>query len=378
MRLRAPAALLLTATAMLGASGCQRVDQDRDYLRAAVIRTEALARTFEFSQSQQGVTTTVGGSIADDLRYALREEVGGRPAVNEVVYDDALALQIREASELAVLKSDAKIGGSASADLLAGQAAQQIEGGQAAPPAGGVLNSAAISQQTSQVPAALTAGQWVIDTTGASTLTEASIPSDQPVQDPLLQSLQILKYTQTAVDAAFAVVKFNPESISYRPKLDPFPRPASGVDRYDLIPPPLRPRQRGAGAGFGSLQQLPDLTFFRTMSVYVQGGRVIAVRERISPELRLIDPTSNLEARISDYGINLPRHESIPRQGDYLLAAINRQRAFLHQAPIVRRDTWVQFFDLGTPHAIALPYGAVQGALTGLGVPGQVLFETQF
>jgi hypothetical protein len=170
---------------------------------------------------------------------------------------------------------------------------------------------------------ALAAGRWVLDPTGANQLFSDGLRTPQPGSDPLLDALQVLKYVRDAAGEAAAVVKFNPEASNYRPKFDPFPHPRGDVIRYDFIPPtltPVDPNTSGASAF-----RLPGVRFFRRMSVYVDGGKVVEVRERISVKDMLEDPVSNIATRIGDYGIEFPQDASLREQAALLLESLNAQ-----------------------------------------------------
>jgi len=112
--------------------------------------------------------------------------------------------------------------------------------------------------------------------------------------DPSLEAMQVFDYTEAALREAGEVVKFNPEDVSYKPKLDPFPRPTRDVVRYD-VRPAVFPR-----AG-GSLNQvMPDVRNFRKMAIYVRGGIVEAVRfGRVAYQRILTYTLRSLTAKIN-------------------------------------------------------------------------------
>jgi hypothetical protein len=218
------------------------------------------------------------------------------------------------------------------------------------------------------VPDALRSGQWVLDRHGASKLI-SGVASQQVGLDPLFDSLTTLEYVRAAVGTAADVQRFNPESESYRPKLDPFPRPSAGILRFDLVPPVLTPRQTNTGLQ----RDLPDTAFFRLMAVYMRDGIIVEVRERIDIETRLNDPQSNLETRIHDY-LNDPP-SAINQQAVRLLQALNQQLVRTGKPAIRPREMDLRFTALGHAARVQLPQGASEASLAAVGDHGQVLFE---
>jgi hypothetical protein len=328
----------LLVVGALAAGGCTKVAQDKDRVLGAIDRTEQLARTFTYTDDAAGHKTVVTGAVRDDFRYRAAATVDGQALVAEVVYDDTRALRVD-----AVAGSRIVVPGNAGA---------------------------------STSPVSLPAGVWVQDPAGASSLL-LSVPSTKPGKDPLADALTALEYVRYSIGQAQTVQKFNPESETYRPRLDPFPRPASGTTRYDLVPPDLPARQRvGTGANIGVLNQVPGVPFFRLMAVYVRDGLVQEVREQISITPRLVDSQSNLEARLNDFTNAATPSDPISRQAAALLFSINRTLAREGQPVLRPRTMDLRFGDLGKPPDVALPAGATQTDLSGLGAYDLLLYES--
>ena len=321
----------------------------------SINRTELLARGFVYTDKSGGHTTRVSGSVEDDLRYRLDASVDGNPAASEVVYDDARALQVQDESLLAGLVRSP----SGNAVTLTGEAG---------------VSAAGAPVSLAQLPAPLQSGQWVVDKAGATGLTVTSNTVAAPGKDPLLDAVTGLEYVRQAMGEAGSVEKFNPESETYRPKLDPFPRPQQGVIRYDLVPPALPQPQSGGAGGVPLSRPLPATPFFRLLAVYVRDGKVVEVRERINVAARLSDQASNLEARLGEF-VKAPAGASISQQANLLLRTLNRQLQLRGQIPIRERDMDLKFSGLGRAQPVQLPAGATDTDLAALGVQGQVLYE---
>ena len=339
----------IAAVVMLAGTACQRVDTQKDALLSAIANTARLARTVSYTETAAGVQTGVELTIADDFRYSATVSVGGESAASEVVVDDARALQVTNSSLLPGL-------------VAAGASAAAVA------PSPGTTQTATLNV----VPAGLRVGSWVVDPQGGNSLSSAG-GQLAPGMDPIYDSLTVLAYTASAVNQSAGIVKFNPESQDYRPQYDPFPRPPPGVVRYDVTTPVLAPRD--PSNPFSLTMAAPGAPYFRQMSVYVQGGRVVAMREDIDVAAALRDQRTHLQARIADYGVNLNLSDSFDTQAAQVLARVNHLLAGAHQQPVRERHLVVEFSGFGVSNPIALPVGAVQGDLSGVGAHGQVLYE---
>ncbi|MHB8507254.1 MAG: hypothetical protein ACYDGR_01215 [Candidatus Dormibacteria bacterium] len=351
---------------ILGAAGCTKVSVDRDKVTQALDRTESRARDFLYADKAGDATTVVTGSVEDDFRFSLAGTRDGAPLASEVVYDDARALQVNDPALIQAMTRSA-----ASSALPVPGGLIPSPSPAASPSAGASPSPGAATAGASVVPPALLAGQWVLDKTGAAALRSVATQEQVTGKDPLHDAITSLEYVRRAVGEAAGVLRFNPESQSYRPKLDPFPRPGQGTLRYDLVPPILTPKQSNEG---GLSRALPNTAFFRLMAIYVRDGTVVEVRERINIATRLTDPQSNLEARIGDF-IKVSSGESIEAQATALGAVLNVKLPQGGQPPIRQRDLDLKFTSLGRSQTVALPSGTTDGDLTAVGGQGQVLFE---
>lgn len=212
----------------------------------------------------------------------------------------------------------------------------------------------------------------MVDPRGARSLTSATAVGYTVGDDPMFDALNVVAYVRLSLQQGASVNRFNPESPYYRPKVDPFPRPTAGVERYDIYPPSLQPR---GTTTLGSASQLPDINYFRVMSVYVKDGLVVDVRERISVQDRLLDPMSNFAARISDY-VKVPPGTSIAAQARLLLNRLNQQRTAMNQGAIRERDMRVTFSRYGQAAEVSIPATAIPGDLSRIAYHGQVLRAT--
>jgi hypothetical protein len=381
--------LVCAAFSALFLTGCTKVDQSKARVMDAIDKTEQLAREFTYSDSAGGHTASVAGVVQDDLRYSVVASIDGKPAASEVVVDDARALQVTDAGLLKNLTN--AHAGTAAASPAAATPAPSSPASPASPaasssaspspspspppsppPSAAALGGVQAPAAPAPVPEALRLGQWVLDKAGASGLI-ASSSAGQPVgSNPLFDAITALEYLRTSVNAGSDVTKFNPESETYRPKLDPFPRPASDTVRYDVVPPTLPVRSSGAG---GQLQTaIPDTPFFRIMAIYVKNGVVVEAREKIDIVTRLEDPQSNLETRLGDY-VNVPASASLQEQAAALQVALDHRLAQLAKPQLRLRQMELKFTSLGHSAAVSLPDGATEASLSGVDAHSQLLYE---
>jgi hypothetical protein len=207
------------------------------------------------------------------------------------------------------------------------------------------------------VPGALAAGQWVVDAFGAPSTLPSDLASLRSGDDPVLSAVTVFRQLDRIMGDARSVHRFDPESLSYRPKEDPFPHPDrdAGELRYDADRPPL-PRP---GAGGAASRVLPGPQHFRKLAIYVRRGRVVRILERVDISDRLRD----LE-RIYNLGVTASDAASV--RATQALAVINRLRKVTGGEAIRQHTLDVRFTDLGRPVSIELPADAVPGNLAAL------------
>ena len=252
----------------IGACGTGRADDDR--ARALKVLRAAQAESYDFDWTEKtDVALNVNGSVEDDFRFGGTLNVDGTPVLSQAVLDDAIAVQVHAVDRL---PANTRVG---DAPVPAGQ------------PGAGRVPEVALRQ-----------GAWVADLIGAPGLSRGKArPSDRggPIDDRDLV-YEADRYLATVIDyvrAAAFVVRYNPESAEYRPREDPFPKPASGEIRYDLVRTPL-PRAsadgKGAAGGSGGQQNdagVPTAANFRKLGIYVKNGKITHILERVKLDERL-------------------------------------------------------------------------------------------
>jgi hypothetical protein len=356
-------AFTLVVLVLLGSACTGTRNQDREALEAALFATSVLARQFTYTDESASTTTTVTGTVADDFRYSVSASVGGKGVASEIVVDESRALQV---SDPGLLQQMVVTNVLPPAPITAASPSPTPAASPANSPAPVTPTTPAVA-----IPSALKAGQWVVDPAGASRLGQLNGVKYLTGQDPLYDSLTTLDYVRAAIGGAQSVVKFNPEDLNYRPKLDPFPRPPAGVTRYDVLIQHIQPIDPNAV----SVSFLPGTTNFRLMAVYVKEGRVTSIREKIDVAAILADPSLHAGPRLQDYHIQFDTTASLPTQADQVLSQLNSVRTRAGQDPIRLRSMDTEFTSLGGAYAVALPNGAATGDLSGVGNHGQVLFE---
>jgi hypothetical protein len=334
-------ALILGVTLAAGLLGaCGGPDRKAlDDLRAAVARTERLAHRFEYIDEDLigGTTNRVVGVVEDDLRYKVRLEVNGEPAVDEVVYDDAVADRFYNT------------------DVLRSMARKTVV--EAAPSSDSELSPPA------EVREALLRSQWVLDPAGAPPLFDDVAADERQIgDDPIVDAQTVFQYINQ-VTRQQPVRKFNPDALDYKPKEDPFPKPSrdSDIVRYDFFRFPVPKPSDGAGAG---RQAVPGAPSFRKMSVYVKDGVVIRVLEVIDVVDRLDDIERNYEVKLEG-----TTQEKVKTAID----AINAVRRGQGERQNIRvRKLDFKLTDLGTEQRVTLPEVGIKGSLVFLNNRGKV------
>ena len=301
-------------------SACAKDKFDDDVVREALRRTEKMARRYTYTDEADGQRFVVQGVIEDDFRHAERLAINDQPAMDQTTVDDALALRFLS-SELVPRF------------VKAGEETADVPGGPKGVPVTEVLGTK----------------RWVVDQAGAPAVLAKSLRATGA--DPVYDALSVLRYVEAAMDQALYVIIFNPEALEYKPAEDPFPHPKDGVKRYDFIRPPL-PR---AGAEGAVNQAVPDIFHFRRMSVYIQDGLIVEVREAIDIETRLREL-----GRV--YGVDFPKDRPKAEVAKIALDAMNVLRVGQGNDAIRMRTMTVTFGDLGQAQKVELP---TQDVVTG-------------
>ena len=323
--------VLLAATVLV--AGCSKREEDSDEVRDLVDATSPNAYRFIYETEQGGEKFRVQGLIEDDLRYKLQLSIDGRPALEQVVVDDSVAVRFL-APGLVERFIDRSVEGGVDLET-------DVEG--------------------ASVLDALRAGRWVHDPVGApslltSTKDDAEDEEEESavVDDPLADARTVLDYVRS-INQPF--VEYDPESLepTYRADEDPFlaPEDDSGVTRFDTVVFDL-PSPDDAGGGTGAA--FPDYVHFRRMAVYEKDGLIFAVREVTRPTERqvqdlveyatvLVEETAPPEV-FADFQRTI---EQTPRAklGDFLLEGINTFRKTSGQAPLRFRTMALEIQDIG-------------------------------
>ena len=324
--------LLLVAT--LGLTACNGSTDAEKRLREALHNTEKLSNTFLYTETVHDTAgdraTDVRGLVEDDFRYKARVAEDGKPVLDEVVSDDAIAVRFLDPGAMVhFLRKGAPPAGSTSAQPA---------------PSGGPATADVLATR-----------RWVLDTAGAPSAFATSNTDQKLGDDPIADARQVFAYVEQAMNEAARVVEFNPESLEYRKDEDPFPTPAnhSGVTRYDFERPNL---PKAAQTGTGSNQVTPDTRHFRKMSVYVKDKRVIRVMEKVDVESRLKDL-----AQI--YDTKFPADRPKAEVAAIAVEALNVIRTGQGQDPIRMRDMEFSLKDLGAPVKVDMPSDTTRGSL---------------
>jgi hypothetical protein len=350
---------LLVVTAF-GLSGCKGATDAEKRLREALRNTEKLSNTFLYQETVHDKAgnheTDVRGLVEDDFRYKARVAADGKPLLDEVVSDDAIAVRFLDSAGMGRFlrkPTEAKQGGSG------------VGGGSATPDSAAEPTGGGSTPGEPSAAEILASRRWVLDSAGAPSAFGGTTTDRALGDDPIADARAVFAYVDRAIHEAVRVVEFNPESLEYRKDEDPFetPKERSGVTRYDLERPKL---PKASETGTGSNQVTPDARHFRKMSVYVKDKRIIKVLEKIDVESRLDD--------LADiYDTKFPTDRPQAEVAAIAVEALNVIRTGQGQDPIRLRDMEFSLKDLGTDVKVDMPTDTMKASLALLqnrGRPG--------
>ena len=346
-RLALTGLLVLTA---LGLSGCKGATDAEKRLREALHNTEKLSNTFLYREIVHDKAgdheTDVRGLVEDDFRYKARVAADGKPVLDEVVSDDAIAVRFLD---------PASIGHFLRKPATARQSGSGVGGSDAAPApdpgAGGGSRSATPGEP--EAAEVLASKRWLLDSAGAPSAFATANAGQKLGDDPIADARAVFAYVDRAIDEAVRVVEWNPESLEYRKDEDPFETPkARSITRYDFERPNL---PKASQTGSGANQVTPDTRHFRKMSVYVKDKRIIRVVEKI-------DVAPLLDKLEKIYDTKFPA--DVPRQTLAAIAieALNVIRTGQGQDPIRMREMEYSLKDLGADVKVDMPNDTIKGS----------------
>lgn len=360
---RAVRILLAGCCAGAALAGCTKgVNADRAAALAAVANTMGSGYDFVFNDTDLVGTDTVAGQVDDSYRYRLLLSVDQAPVWEMVVRDDAVADYFPDRAAVLTYSGS----GYAPEDDLpiifnelrslippAEQRSLEMIYRQATLPQ--------VSPAASLALAALRAGKWVLDPTGAPALPtlggEAVGERATPFYVPLVLLQQVQSYLQAAPPGA--VVRYSADSTTpaYKPNDDPFPPPGPGVIRYDMVEDPLPGPQLGSASG---LPPPPANADFRKVAIYVKDNRVVALRV----DYDILDRLAKVAA---SYRIPLQLQRSAGAQleeatGQLLVDSLQGQ----NQTPFRVHELTMLFSYPAQLTSIQLPTPAVTAPLAGV------------
>lgn len=368
-RARLIALVPAVALCLPGLVGCSNKNEGpKKLVMAALNATLRTPRAFTYVDQDLAATTTVTGQVADDNRYQLLLSGQDGPVWQQVAVDDAIADYFPATAAVAtysgagsspalnVLKTYASI-----RSLLPPAIAQRADAVYATklPRAVAVPNSLAL--------AALRAGKWVLDPLGAPKAANpnAADADKQALANPFFGAQTELARARDIIQATdfFKIKEYRAGDLAptYKRTDDPFPAPGPGVHRYDLKQPDLPTAGLNTATG---VPAPPSEDVFRKLAIYIQDGRVIAVRinEDVLDRLNDVSQLYRIPLHLKkDVGVEL--EEAIGQVTIDLLQGAKDTVPFR-----VHQETLLMTFPKNPP-AIALPAVAVRAPLTLL--PGQ-------
>jgi hypothetical protein len=231
---RRAASLLFVSLLVL--VSCTKQNEDAEELKSFLASSELKPRTFDYEALGPNDAFEVKGQVADDLRYKMVLSHEGRPLIQYVVYDDALAIRLADATFGKKLANE-------------------------------------LGHPT--VDAALRAGKWVVDPSGAPALFR-KLAGQKGVStgDPFRDSREAMRVIADYSTESRGVREFSLEDIEYRPQYDPWRYPdIPGQEvRYDLLRQPV-PKSEAQTLG-GQTGDAAQIGQFRKTSIFVRTNRV--------------------------------------------------------------------------------------------------------
>ena len=349
MRLRRFVMCGVLAVTALGLSGCKGATDAEKRVRDALRNTEKLSNTFLYQETVYDKSgkheTDVRGLVEDDFRYKARVAIDGKPVLDEVVSDDALAVRFLDPANMGRFLRQPSTAKSSGGGVGGGVAPEPDTGGGASSATPGEPSAAEI----------LASKRWVLDSAGAPAAFATANTDQKLGDDPIADSRAVFASVDRAINEARRIVEWNPESLEYRADEDPFetPKERTGVTRYDFEPPKL---PKASETGSGANQVTPDTRHFRKMSVYVKDKRIIRVVEKVDVESRLDD----LE---KIYDTKFPKDRSAAEVAVIAVEALNVIRTGQGQDPIRMRDMEFSLKDLGTDVKVDMPTDTMKASL---------------
>ncbi len=351
MRRRSALLSIAVLAGSLAACGDGNVEA-RDEVMAALEATEELSRSFVYAEETAERSLEVRGLIEDDFRFTALASEDGAPTIEQVVVDDTLAVRVLSDAMRAALAS------------LDGADAETSEPG-------------------ITVGAALAARRWVVDEAGAPAVTTTADDFDSLGDDPVRDARTVFDYVERAISSSFAVARFNPDSLDYKPSEDPFEAPDEGsaVIRYDVIPRFL-PRPSDVGGGGGAAP--PGASNLRKMAIYVEDGKVVRIVERIAAEGDVGDDlaaylqvfTREFDEAQADQLDAALATLSDEERSPFLLEVLNLVLSQIGEDEVRARGMSIDFVDLGEDQAAVLPADGIEGSLTLFAPPEEEEVET--
>jgi hypothetical protein len=342
------AVLMVVVLVGLLTSGCAKRESKVSEVRKTIRTTHDEATSFVYVDERSTGTVRVAGVFDDDFRYKAVVSFDGKPAYEQIVADDTLALRFLDPERIPTVVDRAHIATADRSTELAGV----------------------------DVVQALQSGRWVLDTNAAPPVAALGSSLKDIGKDPVFDALTALGYVDRALVQAQSVDEWKKESLdpAYKSSEDTFPKPADGskVKRYDL----RRPRLPGAAAvaTAGATASLPTTRHFRKMAIYTENGRVLRVSERIEVIGKSVDDLSTYftsmlkESKASKSALAQVEAETRKGQtaevGQFLLAGISGILTSIGEDPLLVRNMSLEFDRSGDRVPVALPTdNVVKGSL---------------
>lgn len=326
-------------------NGCSRRETFEEEVQAAADLARRSASSFIYTDVRADRAIRVQGVIDDDFRFKAAVSIDNKPAYEQIVMDDSLAVRFIDAAQLrSVLAVNVT-----EADLTT-----DLEG----------FSSLDV----------LRSGRWLVDDDGAPLVSAVTTNVADLGKDPVLDATTALDYVANAAENAVAVERWSDDSLDpvYPTSEDIFPTPAdgSGVTRYDLRRPDL-PAVSDTSGDTGGVP-LPTVANFRKMAIYVKDGRIIEVREEIEATGKrlgqFLDYTRSFiktfafdDSYKAQFNKAVAAAKTDAELADILFSGVNTALVSLGQDPITRRSMTLSL-PIGDGTPIELP---TQNVVTG-------------
>lgn len=310
--MKRPLIAILLLLLML-APACRRREDLTDRVKRFLTNTEKVSRKFVWEvEPREGTPAQVVGQVEDSFRIQATLRLNSKDVGELLLDDDAVAIR--------VIDPNSVVGAAAA----------------------GLSSSKIITDS-------LLTGRWILDPSGAPPLRRQPTVETGPGSE-ITEAMDVLHHIRVALDDAATVKIWSEDDLepAYLADEDHFPHPDEDASerRYDLVRPPIP--VPAAGTQAGGVEEVPKVSMFRKMAIYVRGERIVRVLEDVDIDGHpdFVDARAKKKKR--------------------MLELLDQVLTLKGADAITQRKMSVVFTDLGGKIAVRQPADALKAPLDGL------------